>query len=139
MEDGTAGVRFYEYERLRGVVYRIEAYLPPESDFLFVQVHIENPAGNGEVPMYWWSNIAVPEEKGTRIVAPADTAILSLYDAGQYRMLRRDLPVYDGMDLTHPSTLDRSIDVFFDLLPSYRPFIAAIQSDHTGLVQCSTR
>lgn len=138
LADGTAGVRFYEYERLRGVVYRLEAYLPPQSSFLYVQVHIENPAGNGEVPMYWWSNIAVPEERGTRIIVPAATAILSLYDAGQYRMLRRSLPIYEGMDLTRPCEIARSLDVFFDIPPQERPFIAALQSDHTGLVQCST-
>lgn len=138
LKDGTAGVRFYEYERLRGIVYRLEAYLPPKSSFLYVQVHIENPAGNGEVPMYWWSNIAVPEEKGTKIVVPADTAVLSLYDAGQYRMLRSRLPVYEGVDLTRPCGIKRSIDVFFDLREGERPFITALQSDHTGLVQCST-
>ncbi len=138
LEDGTAGVRFYEFERLRGIVYRVEAYLPPESRFLYVQATIENPVGNGEVPMYWWSNIAVPEEKGTRIIVPADTAILSLYDAGQYRMLRRELPVYEDMDLTRPCDINRSVDVFFDIRENERPFIAALQSDHTGLVQCST-
>lgn len=137
-KDGTAGVRFYEFERLRGIVYRVEAYLPPESRFLYVQVHIENPEGNGEVPMYWWSNIAVPEETGTRIVAPAETAIFSLYDAGQYRILRGGLPIYQDMDLTHPCKMTRSIDVFFDIPKGDYPFITALQSDHTGLVQCST-
>lgn len=138
LKDGTAGVRFYEYERLRGILYRLEAYLPPESGFLFVQVHIENPEGNGETPMYWWSNIAVPEEMGTRIIAPADTAILSLYDAGRYRMLRRRLPIYEGMDLSRPSCIERSMDVFFDIKQGRQPFIAALRGDHTGLVQCST-
>ena len=138
LKDGTAGVRFYEFERVRGVVYRVEAYLPPESGFLCVRVQIENPVGNGETPMYWWSNIAVPEEKGTRVLAPADTAILSLYDAGQYRMLRRGLPMFEGMDLTRPCEIGRSLDVFFDIPEARRPFVAALQSDHTGLVQCST-
>ena len=138
LPDGTCGVRFYEYERIRGIVYRLEAYLPPESRFLFVQVHIENPVGNGEKPMYWWSNIAVPEEKGTRVIAPADTAILSLYDAGQYRMLRTPLPFYEEADLSKPCEITRSVDVFYDVKPDALPFVTALQSDHTGLVQCST-
>ena len=138
LPDGTCGVRFYEYERIRGIVYRLEAYLPPESRFLFVQVHIENPVGNGERPMYWWSNIAVPEEKGTRVIAPADTAILSLYDAGQYRMLRTKLPHYEEADLSKPCGITRSVDVFYDVKPDVLPFVTALQSDHTGLVQCST-
>ena len=139
LEDGTCGVRLYEYERIRGIVYRVEAYLPPESCLLFVQVHIENPKGNGEVPMYWWSNIAVPQQDGTRVIAPAETAILSLYDAGQYRMIRRSLPVFEGMDLSRPCEINRSIDVFYDLPESGRPFITALQKDHQGLVQLSTR
>ncbi len=138
LPDGTAGVRMYEYERIRGVVYRLEAYLPPESRFLYVQVHIENPAGNGERPMYWWSNIAVPERPGTRVIAPADTAILSLYDAGSYRMLRVALPRYEETDLSRPTEIGRSLDVFFDIRPSVTPFVTALQEDHTGLVQCST-
>jgi len=139
LEDGTSGVRLYEYERIRGIVYRLEAYLPPESRFLYVQVHIENPKGNGEVPMYWWSNIAVPQRDGTRVIAPAETAILSLYDAGQYRMLRRKLPVFEGMDLSKPCEITRSVDVFYDLPREERPFVTALQSDHKGLVQMSTR
>ena len=138
LEDGTAGIRLYEYERLRGIVYRIEAYLPDDSRFLFVKIRIENPEGNGEVPMYWWSNIAVPETPGMRVLAPADTAVLSLYDEGQYRMFRHSLPAYQGMDLSRPCELKRSLDVFYDIPKGKRPFIAAIQEDHTGLVQCST-
>ena len=138
LPDGTCGIRFYEYERIRGIVHRLEAYLPPESRFLYVQVHLENPVGNGETPMYWWSNMAVPEEKGTRVIAPADTAVLSLYDAGKYRMLRTPLPVYEDMDLSRPAQIGRSLDVFFDIREGEMPFVAALQSDHQGLVQCST-
>ncbi len=139
LEDGTSGVRMYEYERIRGIVYRLEAYLPPESHLLYVQIHIENPKGNGETPMYWWSNIAVPQRDGTRVIAPAQTAILSLYDAGQYRMLRQRLPMFEGMDLSKPCDITRSVDVFYDLPKEQRPFVTALQSDHKGLVQMSTK
>ncbi len=139
LEDGTSGVRLYEYERIRGIVYRLEAYLPPESHLLYVQISIENPKNNGEVPMYWWSNIAVPQRDGTRVIAPAETAILSLYDAGQYRMLRRKLPIFEGMDLSKPCEITRSVDVFYDLPKEQRPYVTALQSDHKGLVQMSTR
>ncbi|MBQ9325293.1 MAG: DUF5107 domain-containing protein [Clostridia bacterium] len=138
MEDGTACIRMYEFERLRGIVYRLEAYLPAQSRFLYVQVHIENPTGNGTVPMYWWSNMAVPEEEGMRVVAPAETAILSLYEAGNYQMQRVSLPFLHGMDLSRPVEIPRSLDVFYDIADRERPFIAALGKDHTGLFQCST-
>lgn len=138
LPDGTAGARFYAFERIRNVAYRLEAYLPPESRLLYVQIHIENPQDNGEVPMYWWSNIAVPEREGTRVIAPAQSAIYSLYEAGQYLMLRRPVPEFDGMDASRPTEITRSIDVFYDIMDKERPFITALQPDHKGLVQAST-
>jgi len=72
------------------------------------------------------------------VIAPAETAILSLYDAGQYRMLRRELPVFEGMDLSKPCEITRSVDVFYDLPKDERPFVTALQSDGKGLVQMST-
>ena len=138
LPDGTAGARFYAFERIRNVAYRLEAYLPPESRLLYVQIHIENPQDNGEVPMYWWSNIAVPEREGTRVIAPAQSAIYSLYEAGQYLMLRRPVPEFEGMDASRPTEITRSIDVFYDIMDKKRPFITALQPDHKGLVQAST-
>lgn len=138
LPDGTAGARFYAFERIRNVAYRLEAYLPPESRLLYVQVHIENPQDNGEVPMYWWSNIAVPEYEGTRVIAPAKSAIYSLYEADHYLMLRRPVPEFEGMDASRPTEISRSIDAFYDIMDKDRPFITALQPDHKGLVQAST-
>ena len=138
LPDGTSGVRFYEYDRIRGSVFCLEGYLPPESALLFVQVRLVNPVGNGETPMYWWSNIAVPETQSTRVIAPASTAILSLYQAGQYQMLRRELPEYEGMDVSRPTAIRRSLDVFYDIPAGQRPYIAALDEERRGLVQFSS-
>ena len=71
--DGTPVLRMYEFERLRQVVFQIDVYLPTGSPVLLVHVRIINP-NDAEVPMYWWSNIAVPETDSVRVVAPADQA-----------------------------------------------------------------
>ena len=138
LPDGTAGVRFYEFERLRGVVYRVEAYLPPESALLFVQVTIENPRGNGETPMYWWSNIAVPETQKTRVLAPAKEAITTLYKEKRYVVARCPMPMHEGVDASYPTNLNHAIDFFYVIPPEKRKFITALQGDHHGLVQFST-
>lgn len=138
LEDGTAGVRFYEFERLRGVTYRVEAYLPPESSVLFVQVTIENPADNGETPMYWWSNIAVEEGEGTRIIVPADRAIMTHYREGSLHASRVPIPEYEGVDSSYPVNLNHAIDFFYDIPKEHRKYIAALKHGQRGLVQFST-
>lgn len=138
LKDGTAGVRFYEFERLRGVAYRVEAYLPPESEVLFVQMTIENPADNGETPMYWWSNIAVEEGEGTRIVVPADAAILTHYKEGSLHVSRVSIPMYEGEDSSFPVNLKHAVDFFYDIPKTHRKYIAALKHGQRGLVQFST-
>lgn len=68
--DGTPVLRLYEWERLRQVPYQIDAYLPDGSPVLFVRVRISNPHDRA-IPMYWWSNMAVPQSQETRVVVPA--------------------------------------------------------------------
>ncbi|MBO9705500.1 MAG: DUF5107 domain-containing protein, partial [Arthrobacter sp.] len=50
--DGQDVLRFWEYERLRGVVFQVDAWLPEDSPVLFVSVRISNPQDH-DVPMYW--------------------------------------------------------------------------------------
>src|SRR4051794_27764495 len=69
--DGTPVLRMYEFERLRRVVVTVDAWLPSGSEVLLVHVSLFNPAA-GETPVYWWSNIAVPQGPEVRVVAPAE-------------------------------------------------------------------
>lgn len=138
LPDGTAGVRFYEFDRIRGTLFCIEGYLPEDSRFLFIQVRLKNPVGNGETPMYWWSNIAVPETPGTQVITSAPTGVLSFYNQGSYFMTRKPLPVFEGADLSYPTHISRSIDIFYDLPQGELPYITALNEAHRGLVQCST-
>lgn len=64
-------LRFYEFERVRGIYYQIDFWL--EENRLMAAVRIENP-NDDVVPMYWWSNMATPEFKGGRVVVPANDA-----------------------------------------------------------------
>jgi Domain of unknown function (DUF5107) len=133
--DGTQVLRMWEFERLRGVVYQVDAWLPPGSRALYVHVRIRNPNVDA-VPMYWWSNTAVPERDDVRVLVPADRAYASSYD-GTVRVV--DIPGSGSTDRTWPTRSAHSADYFFDLARSERPWIAAVDGSGRGLGQTSTR
>ena len=134
--DGTPVLRLYEWERIRQVAYQIDAYLPDGSPMLFVRVRIVNPHAR-EVPMYWWSNIAVPESTDTRVIVPADSAYSFGY--GKRGLRRVQIPHVDGgPDVTYSTNIKRACDFFFHIPDAERPFIAALDGTGRGLIQTST-
>lgn len=132
--DGSPVLRLYEYERLRGVVFQIDAWLPEDSAVLFVHARIVNPSDE-TVPIYWWSNIAVPQTPDVRVIAPADAAWQFGYDRTVRRM---SIPVSDGLDRTYPSRSDQAADYFFDIPTGERPWVTALDADGVGLAHVST-
>ncbi len=134
--DGTPVLRLYEWERIRQVTYQIDAYLPDGSPVLFVHVRIVNPHDRN-VPMYWWSNIAVPETPATRVLVPADSAYSFGYGASGLR--RVAIPHVDGgPDVTYSTNIHRACDFFFHIPDEERPWITALDGEGRGLIQTST-
>ncbi|MFC8519141.1 DUF5107 domain-containing protein [Streptomyces sp. NPDC057257] len=130
--DGGDMLRLWEWDRLRDLPFQIDLWLPDGSDFLYVGVRIRNPHER-PVPTYWWSNIAVPEER--RVLAPADEA----WHFGYERRLRRvPVPSYDGIDRTYPLNSPYAADYFYEIDDERRRWIAALDADGHGLVQTST-
>ncbi|MBD0695439.1 DUF5107 domain-containing protein [Streptomyces sp. CBMA123] len=132
--DGTPVLRMYAFERLRRVVLRLDTWLPAGSPVLFVHVELHNPAPH-TTPVYWWSNIAVPQDAGTRVVGPADHAFHCDYVSD---LTRVGFPHLDGADRSYPGRVTRAADYFLDLPDSERRWIAALDAHGTGLVQAST-
>ena len=128
-------LRVYEFERIRQVPYAIDFILPPSSSVLFVYVRIINP-NDGPVPMYWWSNIAFPEDPGTRVVAPATAAFRFGY--GKKGLYLVEIPIADGVDVSYSTNLNHSADFFFDIPENQRKWIAGIDRNGAGLFQAST-
>lgn len=133
--DGTPVLRLYEWERIRQVPYQIDAYLPDGSALLFVRVRISNPHDHA-IPMYWWSNMAVPESPHTRVLVPATAAYTFGYGSGGLHVV--SVPRVGDVDITYPTAVPQSADFFFDLPEHQRPWIAALDGAGTGLVQTST-
>jgi len=132
--DGTPVLRMYEWERLRGAPYQIDAYLPDGSPVLFVRMRIRNPHPR-EIPMYWWSNMAVPETPDTRVLVPASSAYHFGYTGGVNSV---PIPYHLDTDVSYTTNLNRAMDFFFRIPPGRRPWIAALTADGSGLVQTST-
>ncbi|RSN11602.1 DUF5107 domain-containing protein [Nonomuraea sp. WAC 01424] len=124
-------LRLYEYERMRGLVVQIDAALPPGSPALVVSVTIRNPRTE-TVPVYWWSNIAVPQSPRTRVLAPADRA-----EHFGYAQRLTTVPYPGEPDAGYPGTWRSAADYFFHVT-SDTPWIAAVDDDGHGLLHTST-
>ncbi|HWI34204.1 MAG TPA: DUF5107 domain-containing protein [Lapillicoccus sp.] len=135
--DGPGGVpvlRMWEYERIREVVYQIDCWLPERSPALVVAVRILNPNDHA-VPMYWWSNVAVPESSDVRVLAPGDAA-WRFDETASVRLVR--LPIDGFEDRTYPARAMAAADCFVRLDEGRRPWMAAIDGTGYGLAQSST-
>ncbi|MFE9611075.1 DUF5107 domain-containing protein [Streptomyces sp. NPDC006012] len=130
--DGGEMLRLWEWERLRDLPFQVDLWLPDGSDFLYVGVRVRNPHER-PAPLYWWSNIAVPEE--CRVLAPADEA---WYFGYERRLRRVPVPSYEGSDRTYPLNSPHAADFFYEVPDGRRRWIAALDADGHGLVQTST-
>lgn len=133
--DGTPVLRLWEWERLRQVPYQIDAFLPDGSPMLMVRVRITNPH-ESEVPMYWWSNTAVPESEETRVLVPADQAYSFGYGKSGPALL--DIPMVQGTDVSYTTRHDKAVDFFFHIPDDRRRWVSALDGGGRGLVQTST-
>ncbi|MFD9890118.1 DUF5107 domain-containing protein [Amycolatopsis sp. NPDC059027] len=129
--DGSPILRLWEWERTRDLPYQLDFWLPDESDFLLVGVRIRNPHAH-DVPVYWWSNIAVTRTERGRVLVPAKQAWHYGYGG------RLDLVEVPGDDLTYPARHRNAADYFFEIPAESRRWIAAVDGDGAGMAQVST-
>ena len=135
LADGTPVVRFYQYERVRHLLYRVEAALPQDSRVLLVRVRIDN-AGEEDTAVYWWSNIAVDERPDVRVLVPAERAFRWGYGG---KLAKVPVPYSDEFkDISYAQNLPHSMDYFFDIPEGSRRWIAALNGQGYGLCQSST-
>ena len=127
--EGTDVLRMWAYERMLGLVWRIDAWLPDGAEDLYVRVVLDNPYDR-TVPVYWWSTIAVPQVQGGRVLLPATRAVSSGYG---------DLSVVDvAPDRLDPASQLYASDLFADLDGLEEPWVAAVDAQGLGMQQTST-
>jgi tetratricopeptide (TPR) repeat protein len=137
-DDGSPVLRLYEFERVLQVTYQMDFRLPAGSPWLFARMRLTNPRDQ-ELPMYWWSNIAVAETPGLRVLAPADAAFKWDETSGAGKLERLPIPRDDGVrDATYPCNHRWSSSFFFDIPKQQRPWEAALDKEGRGLVYAST-
>ena len=73
-------LRVYEFERTKRIYYQIDFRLPEGSKNLYAHIKIINDE-NYKKPMYWWTNIAVREEKNIRIFSSTEDIIFIYPDS----------------------------------------------------------
>jgi hypothetical protein len=150
---GEEFLRIYEYERQKKVFWMADFHLPDDAEFLRVHVRIINDQDEA-VHMYWWTNVAVPEDSKTRVFSSSgDVLYTDAAAAGEWRekhkndseALRR-MPVFYGhglmphidnekgrsfsFDASIPRNFPHSMDFFFQNPPAIRsPWETAAYGD----------
>ena len=112
-------LRIYEYQRDRGTPFQYDCFLPENSRFLYIRCRIYNP-NDYVVPMYWWSNIATAEVKGSRIVVPAKDTFANWYTNGSHALAKLSLPDGEGFDGTYPTNFQYVKDHFYNIPEDHR-------------------
>jgi tetratricopeptide (TPR) repeat protein len=133
--DGEPALRVYEWDRLHCFPWQIDFFLPEGSRFLFVRPRIINPH-EYTLPMYWWSNIAVPEEPERRTLVPAIDALSHPPGSGVLTVLPMPRPA--GFDLSYPTNAPSAGEAFFRIPAKQRKWIAQVDREGKGLVHTST-
>jgi len=135
VKDGDVEVlRLWALERMLGLVWRLDVWLPAGARQLSVHITLANPHDH-DVPVYWWSNAATPLHEGGRVLVDAPTALFFGYTNDLRRV---DLPEVNGVDISRPELAKDAADYFFETRLEH-PWIAAVDSEGEGLLHASTR
>ena len=134
LEEGDFPVlRMYEYERIRKVYYQMDFWMEKEP-VLNCRMRIMNESRE-VVPMYWWSNMAVPEFENGKIIVPAGKA----FTFNENKVIKVDIPYVNGADIVHYNNIPVSVDYFFDIEDTEPKYIANVDAEGYGLLQISTK
>lgn len=129
-------LRLWEWERTRDLVLQVDLSLPPGSDRLFASTRVINPDPVAK-PLYYWTNIAVPETPGTRVLAESDHAWRTDY-AGVLSRVPVPHPDRDDVDISRPSASRDAADYFFEVEDQVGRHVVSVEPDGRGFAQTST-
>ncbi len=135
--DGQQMLRMWGWERMTRMVWRMDAWLPEDSAHLFTSPRITNTSDD-TTPFYWWSNAAIAMHLGSRVLAPASSAVYNNYAGQLERVAYPDSP-----DRSRPAAAPQAVDYFFDTVlgevdPHPTPWVAGCDADGHGTLLAST-
>lgn len=108
--EGNDFLRIYEFERNKSIFWQVDFHLPEASRHLIAHVRMVNP-GDKATTTYWWSNIAVPTDTKTRVLASNKKVISFFNGECRYDTLPNVTP-FPGIDVTYPDNAPRAFDYF---------------------------
>lgn len=132
-ENGSPILRMYEYERIRRVEYQMDFWLGKTDRYLNCRMRIVN-SSKEVVPMYWWSNMAVPEYADGRVIVPAGFA----YTGDMNTVTKVGIPIVDGRDISYYKNIPSQVDYFFEIPEEMPKYIAHVDKEGYGLLHLST-
>lgn len=131
-------LRIFEFQRDRSTPFQYDCFLPDGSRFLYIRGRIWNP--NKEmIPMYWWSNIALPEVPGSRVIVPTDNAFSNWYEGGSHMLSKVTLPDGEGFDATYPVNFPIAKDHFYNIPEDNRRYECLFYPDGYGFCHVSSK
>ncbi len=137
--EGNEGVRFFDYERCKGLFWQLDLYLLDIPAGLTAHVKIVNP-NHETVPMYWWTNIALQEKAGCRVISPADRGIFMLPKVGGFGAFELpDLPSIKYRDGTYSLNHPGSNEFFFQCHQDRLPWEVLAEPDGKMFLEYSTQ
>ena len=108
--DGNDFLRIYEFERNKSIFWQVDFHLPDGSPYLISHVKMINPFDRSTTT-YWWSNIAVPTDDHTRVIA-SNRKVISFVGGGmQYDVLPK-VTAFGDTDVTYPNNAPYAFDYF---------------------------
>ena len=138
--EGEPGLRLYEFERCKRLLWQIDFSLPPGSPFLAAYTRVINPNDEASA-MYWWTNIAVNEGRDVRVLAPARKGLYAAFEKEGIAFGLTEmpgLPSLDGADGTYSLHSTFANEFFFQCDETDMPWEAALDGQGSGLVEAST-
>jgi len=136
--NGMPVIRIYEFNRDRMTPFQLDIFLPEGSRCLFVRGRIMNLSKN-VVPMYYWTNMALPEGPRARVVVPTCRTYANFYSQGNHFLRALDLPSGEGFDGSYPVNFPVVRDYFYDLPERQRKYECVFYEDGHGFAHASTR
>ncbi|MEF9853379.1 MAG: DUF5107 domain-containing protein [Hydrogenoanaerobacterium sp.] len=144
---GNPFLRMYEYERQKCLFLQIDFHLPQGASYLAAHVQIMNSKTEA-VPLYWWTNIAVPENRNVRVLSGTKEVIYicpetQKTEGAVHGFAHGEMPylkTLGGLDASYPKNLPYSNEYFFQNPASLKnTWEAAFYDDGTAFWERSTQ
>ncbi len=108
--EGNDFLRIYEFERNKSIFWQIDFHLPDDSPRLISHVRMINPFPKN-TSTYWWTNIAVPSNEKTRVLASNKEVVSFVRGKCKCETLP-NLEALPGLDVSYPNDSAGAYDYF---------------------------